>query len=1151
MTVAPIAPAGVPLNRLVNMETDVSHADLMQSAAASLSKEGITVEGIMVLWRALSRLIADSLTNGGRGVRVEGLGTFTLDVNAKPVFVMATEFAATHALRDFTTSAAKTLNPATSNGKLNIARVAQSAEMERPIAETAVATVLKHLGRYLKERKSVSLSFHPMAEFACIPRDSAAMKFLPSFVSEVEATHKASTKRAIGAAGAVARPTARTKELQQKLQTQMADTRRPSGAGGERRRSGGLRASDLKAMSRGGSAHATELPFQSRTATNSTLASRAGHHGRPRRRPETPVPSYASSEVPSYHTPRGGSSVGGWMDNHQSQHQQRGGVRGGIRGGDARSVASSALGGAEKCAAVERVKAKCIERGGHNGIHAMARVLKIMDDNGDGKLDRSELSWGLKDYGIVLKPNELEAVFQYFDRDHNGFITFDEFLQGLRGPMSQRRLDLIRQAFDILDTTGDGVVTVDDIKNTYDCSWHPEVKSGNKAEAQVLAEFLRQWDGNKDGTITPQEFEEYYASVSASIDKDDAFELMMRNAWHISGGEGWCENSANKRMLVRGANGTENVREIKQDLRIKRGDQDAARRELMKQGDAHSTDGIEAYGSLDTTSPAQRQRPRTATHQQRGRQDHNMNENARGTQYRNTQNGQAQSPPSPYGNRAGDVNLQRPAGAGNDVRGRDRGSRDQKAYDSKNRRTSMEGIFGNVDEEDGMQRRDDMGDFCAPPRRQHRERSEKIPAAGGGVSKRAWPSQDLKSGENGDDLAALRSILYDPPCNLETLIGRLQASKLSEAPTAAIAAVSARLLTLQPSLGKRRAELLAQSCAFGAKEIDITHLHKELAQRFGRARAGESGEPLNTTGGGSGGAAIERVRRKLLEGGGGGARALTRAVKRMDEDGDNKLSKAELKLWAEAAGVMLNLKELDDVFTFFDRDRSGSISLEELLVGLRPEMPARRMKLVREAYSILDSNGDGRVTVEDLADAYDCSQHPEVKNGSKTVAQVLRTFINQWDSGDKDGIVTPSEFEEYYSSVSANIDGDDYFELMMRNAWHISGGEGWCGNSANKRMLVRGKNGSENVREIKKDLRLKRGDNSGARKELMRQGDARSTDGIEAYGSFDNTQPARRERHGAIRGAEKQNGFAPQRRGSQDMADLLGNRPMSRKGVRA
>jgi len=36
-----------------------------------------------------------------------------------------------------------------------------------------------------------------------------------------------------------------------------------------------------------------------------------------------------------------------------------------------------------------------------------------------------------------------------------------------------------------------------------------------------------------------------------------------------------------------------------------------------------------------------------------------------------------------------------------------------------------------------------------------------------------------------------------------------------------------------------------------------------------------------------------------------------------------------------------------------------------------------------------------------------------------------------------DGKVTADEFEEYYANISASIDGDEYFALMMRNAWKL------------------------------------------------------------------------------------------------------------------
>lgn len=38
-----------------------------------------------------------------------------------------------------------------------------------------------------------------------------------------------------------------------------------------------------------------------------------------------------------------------------------------------------------------------------------------------------------------------------------------------------------------------------------------------------------------------------------------------------------------------------------------------------------------------------------------------------------------------------------------------------------------------------------------------------------------------------------------------------------------------------------------------------------------------------------------------------------------------------------------------------------------------------------------------------------------------------------------DGLVTLDEFIEYYTNISANIDNDAYFDLMMSNAWNLDG----------------------------------------------------------------------------------------------------------------
>lgn len=156
---------------------------------------------------------------------------------------------------------------------------------------------------------------------------------------------------------------------------------------------------------------------------------------------------------------------------------------------------------------------------------------------------------------------------------------------------------------------------------------------------------------------------------------------------------------------------------------------------------------------------------------------------------------------------------------------------------------------------------------------------------------------------------------------------------------------------------------------------------------------------------------------------------------------------------------------------------------------LQGKMNKQRRDIVNLAFNVLDQDGSGQVDMNDMIKIYDVTHHPEYKSGKKTREQVLRELIDVFDvGGEKDGIVTRQEFQAYYQQISAGIDNDNMFELMVRNAWHISGGVGQAANTANRRVLVMRADGSQYVEEIKSDLGLGAKDRDGAIARLKRQG---------------------------------------------------------------
>ena len=120
---------------------------------------------------------------------------------------------------------------------------------------------------------------------------------------------------------------------------------------------------------------------------------------------------------------------------------------------------------------------------------------------------------------------------------------------------------------------------------------------------------------------------------------------------------------------------------------------------------------------------------------------------------------------------------------------------------------------------------------------------------------------------------------------------------------------------------------------------------------------------------------------------------------------------------------------------------------------MRGKLNAKRLELVREAWTRLDKHGDGEVTMDELLEIYDVSQRKEVVDGKMTEMQAIRDVAKLWDHAG-DGRIVFEEFLEYYKDLSGAVDSDRKFELMMRNTWHIAGGSKAAENTVNMLSLI-------------------------------------------------------------------------------------------------
>ena len=184
---------------------------------------------------------------------------------------------------------------------------------------------------------------------------------------------------------------------------------------------------------------------------------------------------------------------------------------------------------------------------GYSGLMSMRRTFMIIDENSNKKITFDEFEKLFKKYRYNLSEEEINNLFNYFDKDGSGFIDYEEFVNGICGNLNKFRKEVLKQVFGKLDEDEKGYITVGQLRHAYNPKEHPLVRQGKRTEDEILAEFLEDLeyhfnllieknDENVDVNDIKVDFDdfcEFYKNISVCIDDDKYFEVMVLSEWGI------------------------------------------------------------------------------------------------------------------------------------------------------------------------------------------------------------------------------------------------------------------------------------------------------------------------------------------------------------------------------------------------------------------------------------------------------------------------------------------------------------------------------------------------------------------------------------------------------------------------------------------
>ena len=725
------------------------------------------------------------------------------------------------------------------------------------------------------------------------------------------------------------------------------------------------------------------------------------------------------------------------------------------------------------------IRNKLAKKGLLNLINIESRFRELDEENAQ-ELDIKLFAQICTEFDFGLSKEEIEELFISFDKDERGMVNYDDFIRVLRGELNENRKNLIQNVFKHLDIDNKGYLTIEELLNIYQPKYSHEFLEEKKSEEESITIFEQSLKGNHKylngddasvKNIDPEEFEDFYESISMMIQNDDTFKDIVLKTWGLIKDEPEEEENENEKENDKEElnenneeenidnndieNNEQEVNEEKEEIKEEKKEKKIVDKEIEFRKEILNEENIDIFrDKLGARGIITVMNFVSQLRQYDRKGDKELSYSDFAEVIYNTKviisddeikelfsdfcEGDKKNKTINYEKFLNKLIIELNPRRENIVKvafdkldvencGIINLSEIKSFFNSKNCPLVSSGL---------MSEEEFYNSFIESFQTHHNlYRSAKI--------------KKVNFNEFNDYYKYLSITINDDYLFEETVKSSWKLSKDSTAfigPKDNVKEIIGNPTLEKPNNEEVKSTYKSAKKCFPQKNKVIPFGVDEKPTDYSNQLhpKGElNGIKLSKTDD-----IISLFRKKIIARGIRGIMSLRRTFVLLDENKSNKLKKKQFHKFLEDYRYNIPTNLENKLFDIFDIKKNESIDYNEFISKIFGTMNDFRKQIVQKVFQKLDKDNKGIIDYDIIRESYNADKHPEVLNGKRTKQEVLARFIDMFEyhfnllnkNKNNEG-ATMGEFVEFYNYISVLVDNDKYFENMMSRVWGLDGNE--------------------------------------------------------------------------------------------------------------